>query len=190
MSVSAIPHRSGGLLDRLDDPPVAGAAAEVAGQRVADLLLGGLGMVAEVGLDRHEEAGRAEAALEGVLLVESPLQRMGAVLRQRLDSPDAPTVGLDGEHEAGAQGLAVELNRARAADAVLAAHLRAGEAGFVADEVREEGARLDVGLVDLAVDLDGDFHASTASVDGTGRRAASARLTRRPPPAPAAPART
>ena len=55
-------------------------------------------------------------------------------------------VGLDGEHQARADGLAVELHRARAADAVLAADLRAGQA-LVADEVREQRARLDLGLV-------------------------------------------
>ena len=52
-------------------------------------------------------------------------------------------VDLDREEEAGAHGDAVEPHRARAADAVLAADVRAGEAERVADEVGEQQPRLD-----------------------------------------------
>ena len=100
---------------------------------------------------RHEEARSAEAALEGMGLLEGGLDRVEAVERgEALDGAQRATVGLDGEQQAGADGLAVELHRARAADAVLAADVRAVEAGVVADEVGEEQARGDLGLVAVA----------------------------------------
>ena len=82
------------------------------------------------------------------MLVEGRLQRAGL---EALDRAHVAAVGLDGERQAGAHGLAVELDRARAAHAVLAADLRAGQP-LVADEVREQRARFDLGLVERAVD--------------------------------------
>ena len=65
---------------------------------------------------------------------------------EAFDRAHVAAVGLDGEHQARAHRLAVELDRAGAADAVLAADLGPGQA-LVADEVRQQRARLDVGLV-------------------------------------------
>ncbi len=125
------------------------------GQRLAELRLGRVGVLAQVGVERHQEARGAEPALQRVVLVEGRLQRAGL---EALDRAHVAPVGLDGERQAGAHRLAVELHRARAADAVLAADLRAGEA-LVADEVRQQRARLDLGLVLGAVDAHGDAHA-------------------------------
>ena len=74
-------------------------------------------------------------------------------------------VCLDGEQQARASRGAVEDHRAGAADAVLAADVRPGKAESVADEIREEEARLDDLAVAAAVDrkLDRD-HALTPSV--------------------------
>src|SRR6266853_3192601 len=60
---------------RLDDVLVAGAAAEVAGQRPAHVLLGGVGIVVEQRLGGHHHARSAESALQPVLLLEALLQR-------------------------------------------------------------------------------------------------------------------
>ena len=57
---------------------------------------------------------------------------------EALDGAERAAVGLHGEQEAGADGLAVELDGARAADALLAADVRPVQAGVVADEVGEE----------------------------------------------------
>ena len=54
------------------------------------------------------------------------------------------SVGLHREHQAGAHRLAVEEDRAGAADAVLAADVRAGQAELVAQEVAQQQARLDL----------------------------------------------
>src|SRR5687768_10420883 len=61
---------------RLDDVLVAGAAAQVARQRLADLALGRAGVLLEIRLDRQQEARRAEAALEAVALPERLLDRV------------------------------------------------------------------------------------------------------------------
>src|SRR4051812_43832152 len=165
------PHFGGGVLDRLDDPEIAGAAAEISGERLAELLPARVGVLAQVRLDRHEEARRAEAALQRMRLVERSLQWMQlALAREPLNRRQGATVRLHGEHEARAHGLAVELDRAGAAHALLAADLRAGEAGAVANEVGQQGARLDLAVVRTAVQLDADLHRSASSM---ARRASS-----------------
>ena len=90
-----------------------------------------------------------------VRLAERRLQRvqLGAVRGgQALDRRDRGAVGLHGEHQARAHRLAVHQHGAGAADAVLAADVRAGEAELVAQEVAEQQARLDLGGVGRAVD--------------------------------------
>ena len=130
-------------------------AASVAGFLVGDLEAGlRVGMLLEVGVERHQEAGGAEPALERVVLVEAALERAG---RQPFDRAHVAPVGLHREQQARPHRLAVELHRARPAHAVLAAHLGAGQP-LVADEVREERARLDLGAVGRAVDAQGDAY--------------------------------
>ena len=63
-------------------------------------------------------------------------------------------VDLHGETQARADGDAVEPHRAGAADAVLAADVRARQAERVADEVGEEQPRLDELAAAAAVDGD------------------------------------
>ena len=71
---------TGDLGHRFDDRPIAGAAAEVAGQRVVDdLELGRLTAGGE-GVGRHDKARRAEAALCGVGLRHRHLHRMRSAI--------------------------------------------------------------------------------------------------------------
>ena len=51
-------------------------------------------------------------------------------------------VGLDGEHQAGPGGLAIDEDGAGAADAVLAPDMGAGEAEVLTEKIHEELARL------------------------------------------------
>ena len=79
---------------------------------------------------------------------------------ERLDGVDAAPVRLHGEEAAAAHRDAVQEDRARAADAVLAADVRAGEPQAVAEEVGQQEPRLD-GLAHRAavhgeLDLDHD----------------------------------
>src|SRR5712692_9837464 len=66
----------GGPQHRLDDVLVAGAAAQVARQRPADVFLGRVGIGVEQGLGGHHHSGGAEPALQPVLLPEALLQRV------------------------------------------------------------------------------------------------------------------
>ena len=135
-------------------------------------------VLAQERLHRHQEAGRAEPALKRVRLVERTLERMQVAVRRRepLDRPERAAVRLDREHQAGPDGLAVELDGAGAAHALLAADLRASEPGAVPDEVRQERPRLDIALVRRAVDLDADPQAIASSI---ARRASSVQSARR-----------
>src|SRR5918994_1376391 len=173
----ATPQLAGGVLDRLDDPQVAGAAAEVACERLAELLVARVRVLAKKRLHRHEEARRTEAALERVSLVERALKRVELPVRgQPFHRPERPPVRLHCEHQARADGLSVELDGACAADALLAPDLRPRQPCLVPDEVGQERARLDVALVGAPVDLHPHPHAAASSI---ARRASSPQSARR-----------
>src|SRR5215203_6119496 len=63
----------GGPAGRRHDVLVARAAADAAGDRGADLMLGGVRILVEQGADGHLHARRAEPALQRVQLVETLL---------------------------------------------------------------------------------------------------------------------
>ena len=67
------PRRGG---HRLDDLSVAGAPAQVACQRLADLRLGRVGVRIQQCLARNQQSGRTEPALNGAVLNERPLERV------------------------------------------------------------------------------------------------------------------
>src|SRR6267143_3352989 len=91
-------------------------------------------------------------------LVKCLLQGMQLVSagREAFDRRDAPAVRLHREHEARSHRTPIELHGAGAAHAVLAAQVGPGEAGIVADEVREEQAGLHLARDSSSVDLDRD----------------------------------
>src|SRR5437773_10379432 len=87
-------------------------------------------MLAQERDERHEDARRAEAALQPVSLAERGLKRMQRVARavsKALHGLDFVTVRLDGEHEAGADRLAVQQDGAGPAHPVLTSDVRSGE---------------------------------------------------------------
>jgi len=88
------------------------------------------------------------------MVVEGLLQRMQrlAVRRDAFDGEDIVAVGLHREHQARARRIAVEQNRAGAADAVLAAEMGAGELKPLAQKVRQRQAHRHGGFMALAVD--------------------------------------
>src|SRR5215471_5865079 len=93
--VSSLAQLGGGVLHRLDDVDVARAAAQVARDRVADLILAGVLVLLQQRAAGHHHAGRAEAALQAVLLHEAFLDRVQlAVLLETLDGLHIAPVGL------------------------------------------------------------------------------------------------
>src|SRR5712671_7859585 len=59
-----------------DNALIAGAATEISRDRDANLLLGRIGIVAQEFDQRGQHAGRAEAALQPVIIAEGLLQRV------------------------------------------------------------------------------------------------------------------
>ena len=138
-------------LQGIDDRAIAGAAADVALERVRQVGLVGL---VERGRGRgHHHAGGAVAALEGLRVVEGLLDGMQlAVLGEALDGGDLLAFAAERRHQAGMERLAVHPHRAGAAVAGVAAFLDA-EHFQVAQEGAQALARLRFGRVQAAIDL-------------------------------------
>src|SRR5204862_6186571 len=102
------------VLHRVDDLHVAAAAAEVAGQAQADLLLARLRILLEQALRRQHHPGRAPAALARARVGEGALHRM--VAAEALDGRHVSAGRERGEEQAPGDRLAVDEHRARAAD--------------------------------------------------------------------------
>src|SRR5438093_7645037 len=150
-------HLLGSPLDGLDDVVVAGAAAEVAFQPVADLGLRRPRRALEELGGRHDHARSAEPALQAVLFPEAFLDRMQlAVLGHALDGFHLRALALDGQERTGLHRQAVDVHGAGAALAGVAAHMGAGEPRELPDVVDEQEARLDVMGILQAVDGHGN----------------------------------
>jgi hypothetical protein len=151
------PHPRGGADHGLGDELVAGAAAQVAGDGLADLVRRRVGVLREDLAGPHQHAGGAVAALQALLLRELVLEGMQpTALGEALDGVDGGAVRLDGQGDAGADAGAVQQHGAGPADAVLAADVGAGQAEVLAEEVDEQAARFYLGHVRLAVDGQAD----------------------------------
>src|ERR1700744_1163737 len=132
--------------DRLHDVLVAGAAAQVAGDRPPHVFLGRVGVAVEQLLGRHHHARRAEPALQPVLLPEPFLDRVQLAGRsQALHRGDLAPVDLHRQHRAGLDGPAVDQHCAGPAVGRVAAAVGAGQPGAPADQVGQQQPGLDLG---------------------------------------------
>jgi len=148
------------------DRAVAGAAAEVAGERILQGARVRRAAFALVGVEAHHEPRRAEAALAGVVRHHRLLDRMQApVAPQALDGKQRPAVEHRGEQDAGvdrpeAHAAVLKLAQhdgAGAAVALSAALLGPGAAQVIAQQVQHRQRRVDVGtLADLAIQQESD----------------------------------
>ena len=138
---------------------IGGAAAEVAAHELGDVLVaGGVALLEQLD-GGHDLPGRAVAALEGVVLDERLLHRVQlAVRREALDRRDLAALAGDGERQAGEHAAAVDPDGARAARALVAALLGAGEAEVLAQRVEQADARLELEDARLAVDGELEVH--------------------------------
>ena len=137
-----------------DDGVVARAAAEFPGVPSADLLAGnGLALVFfDEGRTAHDEAGRAEAALDGPGVHIGLLDAGKPVaLGFALGGADRFSVRPDGEENTGIHGDIVDEHGARAAFAHAAALFGAGQA-FGAQDFEQRGADVKGKFPRLAVD--------------------------------------
>jgi hypothetical protein len=139
--------------DCLDDVPVPGAAAEVACDFYPNILFCRVGLLAEKGVRRQQQARCAEPALKRMgirerLLKSAELVTVGEAFDRRNRAP----INLRGEGETGAYRHLVEEDRARAAHAVLAPEVGPRQQELVAKEVRENQPGWDHTLVEESVD--------------------------------------
>ena len=165
---------------RVDDRPIAGATAEVAGERVARALVGRrLALVIERE-QAHDDAGRAEAALRAVIVDHRLLHRMQALaLGEVLDGQHFGAVDLAEQQDAGVDRLVAQSavglqprqdDGAGAAVALIAALLRPLGAGFLAQPIEQRRARREA--------IEGDGSAAKAE----HQTAAESRSLYRSPP--------
>ena len=144
LSHGAAPHRAGAGLHGLDDVVIAGAAADVAFQPLAHVLLAGIAVTAGEIHGAHDHARGAEAALQPVMLAEGGLHRMQrAIAGQPFDGGHLGAIGLDRQQGAGFDRLAVDMDDAGAALAGVAADMGAGQAELLAQELHQQRSALD-----------------------------------------------
>ena len=162
-------HRHG--LARREDRAVAGAAAQIAGDDVAHRHALGARRADAAAVERHHEAGRAEAALRAVALDQLALDRVRAA--QAFDGPQRLAVEHRQEEDAGIDRapldrVAVQLaeqHGAGAAIALGAAFLGAGAAERVAQIVEDGGGGIGVFDLDhLAVEEEADHLGLPAAI--------------------------
>src|ERR1051326_1539812 len=140
-------------LDGIDDVLIAGAAADIAFDAVADLVVSRIGIALDDLFGGHDHARSAEAALGGVLVPEGILHGIeAAVFGESFDGEDIAAVGLDGEHGATLDGLAVHVDSASAAQRGFAADVGTGESNDIAEVVNEEQSWLDGVGMGLPID--------------------------------------
>jgi len=101
-------------------------------------------MFSQETVERHQNAGRAEAALERVIALERRLQNSEAVRRGRkaFNSSHLAAFDLQRERETGARRIAVDLDGACAADAMLATDMDGGLRQHLPQEIRHQHSRL------------------------------------------------
>src|SRR5690606_3762649 len=168
-----------------DDGLIAGAAAQVAGQRVGDLLPARVGVVVEQRLGDHDHAGGAVAALDGVLLEEGLLQRVQLISGvQPFEGEHLAARHVFDRQQAGEERLAVNQNGAAPTAALLAARLRRRIAELVAQQGLQRDERLhhhvDVTAIQVkANDLGSHLYASNPASWARARRTTTAVILRR-----------
>ena len=138
--------------NRLVHLRISGAAAEIAAERFANFVFGGLGIVGQQPAHGHHESRSAESALRAAEIAISLLQcRQPAVVGDAFDGGDLLPLATGRQHGAREHGHAVDLHRAGAAGGVVASPLGAGQIEVLAQDVEQQLVRLDGQLVSASV---------------------------------------
>src|SRR5262249_679241 len=143
--------------NRVHDEMIAGTAAEIAGNCLADLGVARRLLLVEQGLGRQQEPGRTEPALQPVVLAERLLDGVESLaVGQAFHRHQRAAIELEREEQAASDRLTVEQHRAGAAHAVLAADVGAGEVEVVAEKIGQRRPGLDGPGIRAAVDGEAD----------------------------------
>src|ERR1700745_1888377 len=153
--------RLGDGFDRIDDRLVTGAPAVIAGKMFADHITARHPAARQKFLRADQHAGRAEAALQRV----APAKRVLQVgddpgIGQALDRLYVGAIALHGKEQAAAHHRVIKQHGASAADALLAADMRAGQSEIVAQEIHQRFAGFDPFANFLAIDAQFDVEKS------------------------------
>src|SRR2546422_1167677 len=163
------PHARRRQLHRLIDLDVAGAAAEVAGERVLDFVSGRPGIGFEERFGSEQKGGRAVAALRGAQVGERLLQGMQlAALRHRFDGSHGVAGARETQHQARQDRRSIQQHGARAALTQLAAVLRSGESQILAQYLEQRLMRRERYFLALTIHLEGDRCHDVILIRGTG----------------------
>ena len=139
----------------------------------------GFGVLVEERLARGDEAGRAVAAHQAVVLVEGVGHAVLAGV-EALERLDRLALARDGQRGAGIDRVAVDDRRAGAAARAIADPLGAGHVEPVAQRVEQRAARLDRAGAILAVDLERDLDRAGEDLRSRPRRPGPRRAGRSP----------
>src|SRR4051812_26891375 len=148
-TVASVADACGRDVDGLADPRVRHAPAEVAGHAGVDVLVGGVGIVAQKSARLHDLSRLAVTALRDLLLAPGNLQGMLALGVEPFDGRDARARHRGDRRDARSRRAPVDVHRARSAEPDPAAKLRAGEPELVADDP-EQGRVVGAPCGDLA----------------------------------------
>src|SRR5258706_2170970 len=130
-----------------------GAAATDIGDRGVDVRVGGLGLLLEERRHRHDHSRLAVAALRHVVLDPGLLHLVQlAAFGEAFDGGDLLPGSSADREGAGADGRAVDVDRAGAALRDAATVFRAGEADLLADRPQQRRVVVDVDVECLTVD--------------------------------------
>src|SRR3989449_7288684 len=152
-------HARRGQFHGFVDLQVSRAAAQVARQRLLDLVPRGSRVLAQQRFRGEQEGGRTVPALGRSELGEGVLERMQRPTRGHpLDGFHPMPRARQAEHQTGKHGLAVHEHGAGAALAQLAAVLRAGETQVLAQHFEQGLVGREGDLDGLAVQLERDLH--------------------------------
>jgi hypothetical protein len=128
-----------------DDCLVTGAAAQMAGQDIANAVFVGAGFVTQQRIQGHQYAGGAKTALKGVMPAKGLLQyrEPAGDGGKTFHSVDRRAFDLHGKRETAARQCPVNPHGACATYAVFTAYMRARRSKFAAQEVAQQHAGLD-----------------------------------------------
>src|SRR5260370_20634678 len=147
-------NRTGGIKYRLNYLVIAGASAEITRKRVTNLRLGRVRIAIQQRFRRHQEARRADTALQARVLEELLLQDVQVIRgRESLDRLDLLALHLGTHYQARACGPPVHDNSARAAVTGQAPFFATGQVELVAQAFEQALTRLAPALHRVAAAL-------------------------------------
>lgn len=130
------PSFPGQLTHGADDVFITRTPADVPRKSLPDFLIALKTMMAQHICDRHDETGRAEPALQTVMITESLLnspQILDASLS--FDGFNVHAIRLNRERQTGSRAPAIQQNRTRTANAMLATDMRSSQSEFMTQKV-------------------------------------------------------